>query len=63
MITFLSPEGRRPDARTAIQNIHLQPGIVRQDNAGNAFGGSETALSVAFSVNVTPVSSTGGAWG
>ena len=62
MIAFLSPKeedqtpGRLPRTSTSSpeSSARTMPGMHLE---------AETALSVAFSVNVTPVSSTGGAWG
>ena len=35
---FLPAEGGGPDSGAPVQHIHLQPGIIRQQDAGDAFG-------------------------
>jgi len=38
MVPFLPAEGGGPDSGAPVQHIHLQPGIIRQQDAGDAFG-------------------------
>lgn len=38
MVPFFPAKGGGPDSGTPVQHIHLQPGIIRQQDAGDASG-------------------------